>query len=346
MPVSRPRRSAATQRTGTDPVAAVAVVFTGGTISMRFDAAAGGNVPALDGAAILARTPGLDRIADVRAIDHGLTPASHFRFADLIELAAFLRGVLADPAVDGAVVVQGTDTIEETAFAWDLLLAVPGPVVVTGAMRASHDPGYDGPANLRDAVACAASPLLRDQGVVVSLAGTIEAADDVVKLHASALDTFRSPNRGSLGRVGEDGVTLDRRRGPRRHVATTTARDRVHLVTATVGMDGTLLDAAVAAGADALVVAATGAGNTTPELLAAAEHAMAAGIPVVLATRCVAGGPGTAYAFPGGGATWARAGALVAGTLCATKVRVAVALGLGAGLDRDGLGSLLADPLP
>jgi len=324
----------------------VAVVFTGGTISMHLDPAAGGNVPALDGAAILARTPGLDAIAAVRAIDHGLTPASHFRFATLIEIGSLLGAALADPAIDGAVVVQGTDTIEETAFAWDLLLASDKPVVVTGAMRASHDPAYDGPSNLRDAVACAVSPDLRDQGVVVSLAGTIEAADDVVKLHATALDTFGSPNRGSLGRVGEGIVSVTRRRGPRRHVTTEAARDRVHLVTATVGMDGALLDAAVAAGADAIVVAGTGSGNTTPELLAAAERAMAAGIPVVLATRCVGGAAGTDYAFPGGGATWARAGALVAGTLCAPKVRVAVALGLGAGLDRDGLGALLADPLP
>ena len=56
----------------------VAVVFTGGTISMGFDPVAGGNVPTLDGAAILARTPGLDAIADVVPIDRGLKPASHF----------------------------------------------------------------------------------------------------------------------------------------------------------------------------------------------------------------------------------------------------------------------------
>jgi L-asparaginase len=323
---------------------AVAVVFTGGTISMHFDPVAGGNVPALDGAAILARTPGLEALADVRPIDHGLTPASHFTFPDLIAIGAVVRDALADPAVDGAVVVQGTDTIEETAFCWDLLLDGPKPVVVTGAMRASHDPGYDGPSNVRNAVACAADPGLSGQGVVVSLAGTIEAADDVVKMHTSALDTFRSPNGGSLGRVEEDGVVVERRRGPRRHVATERAVERVHLITATVGMDGALLDAAAASGSDGIVVAATGAGNTTPALLAAAERALARGIPVVLASRCLAGRAGTEYAFPGGGATWSRAGALVAGTLCAPKVRVALALGLGAGLSRDGLQALLADP--
>jgi len=196
----------------------VAVVFTGGTISMGFDPVAGGNVPSLDGAAILARTPGLDALADVVPIDRGLTPASHFTFRDLLTLAGVIQAALDDDAIDGVVVVQGTDTIEETSFAWDLVLESSKPVVVTGAMRASHEDGYDGPANLRRAVAAAASPTLRDAGVVVALAGTIEAADDVTKMHTTAFDTFRSPNRGSLGTIGEAGDVQAGGRGTRRHL--------------------------------------------------------------------------------------------------------------------------------
>jgi len=322
----------------------VAVVFTGGTISTVFDPVAGGNVPTLDGAAILARTPGLGAIAEVVSIDRGRTPASHFTFPLLLEIADVLRATLHDPSIDGAVVVQGTDTIEETSFCWDLLLDGDKPVVVTGAMRASDEAGFDGPANLRDAVLVAAAASMRGMGVVVCLAGTIEPADDVVKMHASALDTFASPNGGSLGRVGAGGVTVFRRRTGRRTVGTTRAAERVHLITATVAMDGALLDAAVASGADGIVVAATGAGNTDPALLAAAVRAMDAGIPVALATRCPSGRAGTAYAFPGGSATWVRAGAIPVGHLCAVKARVGLALGLGAGLDRDGLSALLADP--
>ena len=325
-------------------MARVAVVFTGGTISSAYDPAARGNVPTLDGAAILARTPGVEAVADVVAIDRGRTPASHFSFADLLAIAAVLREALADPATDGAVVVQGTDTIEETAFCWDLVLGGLKPVVVTGAMRASDQPGFDGPANLLDAVRVAASPAARETGVVVSLGGTIEPADDVTKMHASALDTFASPNSGSLGRVGPSGVTILRRRAGRRHVATERGAERVHLVTAGVATDGSLLDAAVTAGAEGIVVAATGAGNTDPRLLAAAERAIAAGLPIALATRCPAGRASGAYAFPGGGAQWLRAGAIPVGHLCAIKARVALALGIGAGLDRDGLGALLADP--
>lgn len=327
-------------------MARVVVIFTGGTISTAYDPVAGGNVPILDGAAILARTPGLDAFADVVAIDRGRTPASHFTFPALLEIGAALRDALADPAVDGAVVVQGTDTIEETSFTWDLVLDGPKPVVVTGAMRASDAPDFDGPANLRDAVRVAASPSMRGEGVVVCLGGTIEPADDVTKMHASALDTFASPNGGSLGRVGADGITLFRRRTGRRSVPTTRAAERVHLIIATIAMDGALLDAAVAVGTDGIVVAATGAGNTDPSLLAAAVRAMDAGVPVALATRCPSGRAGTAYAFPGGSATWIRAGAIPVGHLCAVKARVALALGLGAGLDRAGLTSLLGDPLP
>ena len=327
-------------------MARVAVIFTGGTISTAFDPVAGGNVPVLDGAAILARTPGLGAIADVVPIDLGRTPASHFTFPALLDIATVLRETLADPAVDGAVVVQGTDTIEETSFCWDLVLEGPKPVVVTGAMRASDEAGFDGPANLRYAVRVAAATEMRGAGVVVCLGGTIEPADDVIKMHASALDTFTSPNGGSLGRVGSVDLTIFRRRTGRRHVAAPRAAERVHLITATVAMDGALLDAAVAAGADGIVVAATGAGNTDPRLLAAAVRAMVAGLPVALATRCPSGRAGTGYAFPGGGATWIRAGALPVGHLCAVKARIALALGLGAGLDREGLTSLLADPVP
>lgn len=322
----------------------VAVVFTGGTISTVFDPVAGGNVPVLDGAAILARTPGIEEIAEVVTIDRGRLAASHFTFAQLLEIAAIVRESLADPTIDGAVIVQGTDTIEETSFCWDLVLDGPKPVVVTGAMLSSDMPGFDGPANLRDAVRVASAPTMRRAGTVVCLAGSIEAADDAQKSHTTALDTFRSPNFGSMGRVAGGEIVVGRERGPRRRVETARAAHPVYLVTATVAADGVLLDAAVAAGAAGIVVAATGTGNTDPSLLAAAERAMAAGIPVALASRCPGGRATAAYAFPGAGATWLRAGALPVGTLCAIKVRVALALGIGAGLDRDGLIALLADP--
>jgi L-asparaginase len=322
----------------------VAVVFTGGTIAMTVDPERGGNVPTLDGSALLALVPGLDSVASVVPIDLGRVPASHFHFDALLDVADVVRRALDDPAIDGAVIVQGTDTIEETAFCWDLVLDRPEPVVVTGAMRSASEVGYDGPGNLRDAIRCAASAELRGEGVCVVLAGEIHPADDVAKTHATAVTTFRSPNLGPLGVVEGDRVHVARRRGARRRIATSAASERIHLVMAVVSMDGTPIDALVAAGAEGLVVAATGAGNTSAELLDAARRAMAAGIPVAHTTRCPAGRAGSAYAFPGGGAEWRRAGALATGWLSGPKARVALALGVGAGLTRDALARLLDDP--
>jgi L-asparaginase len=327
-------------------VSRIAVVFTGGTISMRVDRAAGGNVPTLDGAALLALVPGLDEIADVVAIDRGLTPASHFTFEQLFGIRATVREALADPTVDGAVVVQGTDTIEETAFFFDLLHDSPKPLVVTGAMRSASESGYEGPANLRDAVAAAVSPALRDQGCLVVLAGAVQPADDVIKTHASAITTFQSPNLGPLGHVERGSVVVARRRAGRRHVRTERAAEPVILVTALVASDGSVVEATRALDPVGFVVEATGAGNTNPGLLAACARAIDDGIPVVLTTRAPAGRAGAGYAFAGGGATWARAGALFAGYLGGPKARIALALGVGAGLDRAGLAALLADPLP
>ena len=105
------------------------------------------------------------------------------------------------------------------------------------------------------------------------------------------------------------------------------------------------MDAVVAGGARGVVVEATGSGNTSPELLAAARRAIEGGVPVVEATRCPAGAVGTGYAFPGGGAQWVRAGAIQAGHLTGPKARVALAVGLGAGLGPDALRDLLADPV-
>jgi L-asparaginase len=326
-------------------VSRVAIIFTGGTISMISDPVAGGNVPALDGAAILERTPGLERFADVVAIDIGRTPASRFSFPGLFEIAGRIREAQADPTIDGVVVVQGTDTIEETAFLWDLVLDRPEPVVVTGAMRTSSEPAFDGPANLRDAVACAASPALSGAGVVVVLAGSIDAADAVTKTHATALDTFKSLDGGRLGTVADGAVELERPRGPRRHVATDRAAEDVFLITAHVAMDGALLNALAPLEASGVVIAATGAGNTSPALLESARRLMAAGTIVALTTRAASGAATPAYAFEGGGATWVRAGAILAGHLNGPKTRVALAAGLGAALDRTGLAELLADPI-
>ncbi len=309
----------------------VAIVFTGGTIATMPDAAAGGNTPALDGAAILGLAPELTRIADLEPIDWGLVPASHLRFSQLLDIAKLVDDQLARDDVDGAVVVQGTDTMEESAFAFALLLRSAKPVAVTGAMRDSTAAEFDGQRNLADAVRWAASVDAADVGAVVVMGGRVLAADDAVKTHPTALDTFRSRS----GRA-EPSAT----RGRRLPALPATAVEDVHLVTVVTGMDGSLLRGVAPARPSGVVVAATGSGNTSADLLSAAQELMALGASVALTTRCPTGAVAPSYAFPGGGVTWQRAGALIS-TLDGPRTRVALALGIGAGLDRAGLQRLI-----
>ena len=302
------------------------VVFTGGTISMRSTGA--GNVPVMRGDDLLATVPGLEDVAEVEPIDWGLVPASHLTFAQVLNIGRLLARELGRPEIDGAVVVQGTDVIEETAFAWDLLPLPAKPVVVVGAMRSASQDGYDGPANLRNALVAAADPALVAQGVVVAMAGELHAADDVRKTHTHALDTFKSPSTGRLGVVTDARVTLERHRTPVRLPSLPEA------AALPVPMLTVVLDEALALSDDpaGLVVAAAGGGNTPPAYLDLARALMARSVPVVLTTRCPSGSVLPGYAFAGGSSEWWEAGVVFSGTLAALKARVLVGLGVGAGL--------------
>lgn len=314
----------------------IAVVFTGGTISMRDEPDAPGNRPTLRGEALMASVPGLADIAEIEPIDWGLVPASHLTFEQVLEIGRILARALDRPDVDGTVVVQGTDVIEETAFAWDLLPLPAKPVVVVGAMRSASQEGYDGPENLRNAVAVAADPSLAGQGVVVAMAGEIHAADDVRKTHTHAYATFQSPNTGRLGLVADGRVTLLRRRQPL-HLPRIPASAALPVPILGVALDDAPRTPAAAAG---LVVAAAGGGNTPPAYLEVARELLAAGVPVALTTRCPSGRALPGYGFPGGSSQWWDAGAIFTGTLDALKARVLLALGVGAGLGVDELAGL------
>ena len=71
---------------------------------------------------------------------------------DWLCMLSAARQALADPAIDGLVLLHGTDTLEESAYFLHLALPTGKPVVLTGAMRPADHPRPDGPANLLAAV--------------------------------------------------------------------------------------------------------------------------------------------------------------------------------------------------
>ena len=202
---------------------------------------------------------------------------------------------VAQDDVQGLVITHGTDTLEETAFFLQSVLAPAKPVVLTCAMRPATSLLADGPQNIVDAVAVASTPGAR--GVVAVCAGTIHGAFDVAKQHSYRLDAFSSGDAGAIGHVEEGRVRL-LRDWPASVAGWPLVPDtlpaaagwpRVEIVMSHAGAGRALVDALMAQGVDGLVVAATGNGTVHQELEAALQQAQSRGIRVVRATRCAQG---------------------------------------------------------
>lgn len=303
--------------------ATVVVLGTGGTI-------AGTAASALDNVGYQASQIGVQALIDavpaleavpLEAEQVSQVDSKDMGFAVWRSLAQRLQAQLARPDVVGAVVTHGTDTLEETAFFLQRVLAPAKPVVLTAAMRPASSLQADGPQNLLDAVTLAQVDGAR--GVVAVLAGDVFVGTELRKVHTYRANAFASGDAGLLGRM-EDGVLRRFRDWPRGRpiglaaiAADPGGWPRVEIVMNHAGADGRLVDALVEQGLDGLVLAGTGNGTLSTPLEAAARRAVAAGVRVLRASRCAAGPViGTDGALPD------------AGPLSPVQARIELLLGL------------------
>lgn len=306
------------------------VLSLGGTITMLPDDG-GGIAPRLGAAELIASVPALAGLGEIEAESPMRLASPSLALADILAVARRIEAGFAK-GFDGVVVIQGTDTIEESAFLLDLLVAGEKPVVVTGAMRGAGAMGADGPANLLAAARVAASPAAHGLGTLVVLNDEIHAARFVQKGHTALPSAFVSPLAGPLGLVAEGRPRFHTRverlpvlpaaDGPPAPVA---------LIKTTMGDDMRLLKALAGLGYAGLVIEAMGAGHVHADA-APILGGLAAEIPVVLASR-VAAGPvlSATYGYPGGEIDLTRRGLIPAGFLSGLKARLLLGLVLRGG---------------
>jgi L-asparaginase len=306
------------------------LLFTGGTISMQRDPSAGGNVPAHGGEALVGFAPELARVGPYRIEDWARLPACHMGPDRLWALRERVRAVAESGEVTGIVVTHGTDILEETAYLLARTLDPRVPVAITGAMRTSSDPGWDGPRNLVDAARVASAPASAGRGAMVVFHGRVYAGATAAKTHTTDADAFSAPHASPIGRMEATAVAYDAPPPASSTLTPLGLTARVALVPMVVGDEGGMLDRARPAH-EGVVIEAFGSGNVPPGAVPAIGRWLEEGKPVVLASRCLYGTVQPTYAFEGGGARTTAMGVIPAGPRTPSQARMELTIALSSG---------------
>lgn len=296
---------------------------------MAVDSQIGGAVPLLSGEDLVKSIPSLRDIARVNIMEFCKKPGTHLLLNDVLELSNIIQDLFEQNRADGVVITHGTDTLEETAYALDLLVRDDNPVVVTGAMRSSSALSFDGPANIFNSILTAAADVSRSKGVMVVFNNEIHLARDVTKMSATQLNAFRSPLFGPVGIIYGEKVQFVRASGLRELIPAKEISAQVELIKFTLGMSNFLLEALRDSPIDGVVVEGAGVGHVSTTVAKGIKGLIDMGKPVVLTTRCPEGLVlEDSYAFIGSEKNLRDLGAIVAPGLNGPKARVKLILAL------------------
>jgi glutamin-(asparagin-)ase len=270
----------------------ILIIGTGGTIAGRGESSADTSAYAcsvLTIDEILAAIPEASSLANLRAEQLLQTGSENFNNEHLLMIGKRISKVLKDDDVDGVILTQGTDTIEETAYFLHLTLKSVKPVVVVGSMRPPSAMSSDAALNLYHAISVAIDPASRGRGTLVVANDEIHTARDVTKTNSFKLEAFRSPY-GALGYVVEGKPRYYRIPSRDHTVLTQWSIDDIELLPKvdmiySYGALGKEVIGTVASDAKGLIFAGTGNGNVAEHIVGPLREAARQGLHVVRATR-------------------------------------------------------------
>ena len=296
---------------------------------MKIDKKTGGAVPRFSGEELLAKVPEAKRLANISCYDYGKYPGPHVTPEIMLDLSGKIRERLKENKFDGVIVTHGTDTLEETAYLLDLTINTKIPIVVTGSMKNSLEPGWDGSKNLVDSIQVCLNENSRGMGVLVCLNGEVNAASEVTKIYSNEIESFQSLDFGALGFIQNEKVIYNRLPQRLEILKTKKINTNVDLLTVYAGMDEKFFKYSADSGAEGLVIEALGIGNVPPKAFKGIKYVVEKGIPVVLVSRCPAGETDYIYSYPGAGKHLHKLGVIFAEFLNGQKARIKLMLALG-----------------
>ena len=307
----------------------VAIIFTGGTISMTVDDKIGAAIPTLSGEQIMSMVTNMDKVADIEVFNFAEIPGPHMTPEKLIELKHYIDNLLKREDICGAVVTHGTDSLEETAYFLDLTISSKKPVIVTGAMRSSSELGYDGPSNLSASVCTAISDKAIGKGVLIVLNNEVLLASEATKTDTLALNTFKPLSKGPLGLIDCNELVIFKNTEERTVIDTDKIETKVALFKSGIGMDDEFIKFAADSGYKGIVIEAMGRGNLPPNMYEGVKYAREKNIPVVIVSRCHSGRVFDSYGYLGSGRDLRNLGCIFGGELPGQKARIKLMLALG-----------------
>ena len=311
----------------------IAIIFNGGTISMKIDEKIKAAVPSLSAEEIMSMIPGVEEYAEIEAYTFSSMPSPHMTLETMLKLSKFTTELVEREDIDGVVITHGTDTLEETAYLLDLTVRTKKPVVVTGAMRSGSELGYDGPFNLATSICTAISDEAVGRGVLVCFNGELNSASEVTKANSMALNAFRTPNFGPIGIVDNDNVIFYRDANHLEKYDVSEIKKQVALIKCVVDMDSSYIDYLIEKGCGGIVIEALGRGNVPPKMVEGIKKAIELEIPVVVVSRCFEGRVFESYGYEGGGKQLKDLGVIFGDTLPGQKARIKLILAINSGMN-------------
>lgn len=289
----------------------VALITTGGTIASKHNEEGRLSSGAMSGEELkdLLELPN-DIEIDIFSMVQ--KPSMHITFEDLDGIREKINELFENNLTDGVVVTHGTDSLEESAYFFDLTINNSRPIVVTGSQRSPEQLGSDAFINLRHAIYCASDDQLRKIGTVVVFNERIFAAQYVKKEHASNIQGFNAFGFGYLGIIDNDKIYLHQR--PvinEKHLPRQEIIPKVEIVKCYLNCDDTLIKACIDKNVNGIILEGVGRGQVSPLMMPAIRDAINQGIHIVITTSSEEGAVYPTYDYIGSAYDLYQAGVIL-----------------------------------
>lgn len=261
---------------------------------------------------------------NLKIVDLKKIPSTEMKLSDIVDIEKQIDSEIEEGA-DAIVLTHGTDTLEETAFILDLIYDGKIPVVITGSQRSMENLGYDGSANLRDAIIVSSSDFSRNKGILVVFDEKIFPARYVSKINSTELGGFGSTVSGPMGNVYGRKVFYyyDTIKYKKLEIVDYNFTKSVYIIKMSLDFDENIFDKIVDKDCHGIIIEGFGVGAVTPAVQDKLENAIKLGIPVVLVTKCLQGGVRCVYGTKGTAIKLEELGAILDyGYLSSNKARL------------------------